>query len=263
VYPDQVGIFLNSSKDQQIFLRLEIHYNNPELVSNKIDKSGFKIWYTTKIRRFNAGIIEVGTIYTPLMGIPPQTTFQWDGYCPSKCTAKGFPENGINLLFGQLHSHLVGKKMKISIYRNGSFLEDILRDEDYSTWNETIYPLRRKILPGDMIVTSCLYDTNGRNKTTLGGLGIKDEMCVGYLHYYPATKLSVCKSSVSEDSIKALSRFFNKSSSSESLQDLISRPEVSKIMQKFYRQAPIDVDCLDEKGASLEGRWRNLKNPFQ
>ena len=62
-----------------------------------------------------------------------------------------------------------------------------------------------------MIVTSCLYDTNGRNKTTLGGLGIKDEMCVGYLHYYPATKLSVCKSSVSEDSIKALSRFFNKS----------------------------------------------------
>ena len=56
-------------------------------------------------------------------------------------------------------------------------------------------------LKGDALVTSCYYDTRGYNSTTLGGFAISDEMCVNYIHYYPATELEVCKSSISENSL--------------------------------------------------------------
>lgn len=56
------------------------------------------------------------------------------------------------------------------------------------------------------MVTTCYYDTEEYTNTTLGGFSISDEMCVNYIQYYPATKLEVCKSSVSEDN---LAFFFN------------------------------------------------------
>lgn len=58
---------------------------------------------------------------------------------------------------------------------------------------------------GDALITTCYYDTRGYTNTTLGGFSISDEMCVNYIQYYPATKLEVCKSSVSE---KTLADYF-------------------------------------------------------
>ncbi len=56
---------------------------------------------------------------------------------------------------------------------------------------------------GDTLITTCVYDTLKREKVTLGGLGIMDEMCVNYIHYFPKTDLEVCKSSVDSDSLNA------------------------------------------------------------
>lgn len=58
---------------------------------------------------------------------------------------------------------------------------------------------------GDALITTCYYDTRGYTNITLGGFSISDEMCVNYIQYYPATKLEVCKSSVSE---KTLANYF-------------------------------------------------------
>lgn len=58
------------------------------------------------------------------------------------------------------------------------------------------------IFQGDALVTTCYYNTIGYDNVTLGGFSISDEMCVNYIHYYPATKLEVCKSSVSEDTLE-------------------------------------------------------------
>lgn len=59
-----------------------------------------------------------------------------------------------------------------------------------------------RILKGDALVTTCYYNTVGKDNCTLGGFSISDEMCVNYIHYYPATKLEVCKSSVSEETLE-------------------------------------------------------------
>lgn len=42
---------------------------------------------------------------------------------------------------------------------------------------------------------------------TIGGHAITDEMCVNYMHYYPATELEVCKSAVSNLALENYFKF--------------------------------------------------------
>ena len=43
-----------------------------------------------------------------------------------------------------------------------------------------------------------------------GGFAISDEMCVNYVHYYPKTRLEVCKSSVTTKSLYGFFHFLKK-----------------------------------------------------
>lgn len=43
-----------------------------------------------------------------------------------------------------------------------------------------------------------------------GGFGITDEMCVNYIHYYPKSKLEVCKSAVDPSSLVSFFEFASK-----------------------------------------------------
>lgn len=57
------------------------------LRAGRRDSSGVRLHYTTSLRRYDAGIMELGLVYTPVMAIPPkQQTFYLSGYCTSKCT---------------------------------------------------------------------------------------------------------------------------------------------------------------------------------
>ncbi|CAG0923435.1 unnamed protein product, partial [Notodromas monacha] len=70
------------------FLMLEVHYNNPDLLSNFVDSSGMQLHYTSKLRRFDAGILEVGLEYTPKTGLPPRMRDVFvRGHCIAECTA--------------------------------------------------------------------------------------------------------------------------------------------------------------------------------
>lgn len=107
-------------------------------------------------------------------------------------------------MFGsQLHTHLRGVRIMTRHFRGTKELHELNRDDYYSHHYQEIRQLRRKprVLPGDALVTTCFYDTRGYTNTTLGGFSISDEMCVNYIHYYPATNLEVCKSSVSEKTL--------------------------------------------------------------
>ncbi|CAM4677365.1 unnamed protein product, partial [Caretta caretta] len=59
---------------------------------------------------------------------------------------------------------------------------------------------------GDVLTTTCMYNTEDRNQATVGGFSITDEMCVNYVHYYPQTQLELCKSAVD---LGYLQRYFN------------------------------------------------------
>lgn len=57
------------------------------LLPGRRDSSGIRLYYTATLRRFDAGIMELGLVYTPVMAIPPQEpAFVLTGYCTDKCT---------------------------------------------------------------------------------------------------------------------------------------------------------------------------------
>lgn len=51
------------------------------------DSSGIRLYYTETLRRYDAGIMELGLVYSPVMAIPPgEDDFVLTGYCTDKCT---------------------------------------------------------------------------------------------------------------------------------------------------------------------------------
>uniref|UniRef100_A0A8C9I8Z8 Dopamine beta-hydroxylase n=1 Tax=Piliocolobus tephrosceles TaxID=591936 RepID=A0A8C9I8Z8_9PRIM len=85
-YPEEAGIAFGGPGSSR-YVRLEVHYHNPLVIEGRRDSSGIRLYYTDKLRRFNAGIMELGLVYTPVMAIPPrETAFVLTGYCTDKCT---------------------------------------------------------------------------------------------------------------------------------------------------------------------------------
>lgn len=63
---------------------------------------------------------------------------------------------------------------------------------------------------GDALITSCTYKTTDRENITLGGHGIKDEMCVNYMYYYPKIDLEVCKSNINTERLQDYFHFMHR-----------------------------------------------------
>lgn len=112
-YPEETGMPIGG-KDFNPYIRLEIHYNNPDLVSGLIDNSGMKIKHTSKLRKYDAGVMELGLEYTDKMAIPPGVLgFPLSGYCIAECTDIALPDKGIVVFGSQLHTHTRGIRSKI------------------------------------------------------------------------------------------------------------------------------------------------------
>jgi dopamine beta-monooxygenase len=68
-----------------------------------------EFWVTEKLRKYDAGVIELGLEYTDKMAIPSyQDNFLLTGVCNTECTSVGLPPKGIIIFASQLHTHLTG-----------------------------------------------------------------------------------------------------------------------------------------------------------
>lgn len=76
VYPNEAGLPIGGENFNR-HVMLEVHYNNPELRSGRIDSSGIQFILTKKLRRYDAGVIELGLEYTDKMAIPPGQVSQF------------------------------------------------------------------------------------------------------------------------------------------------------------------------------------------
>lgn len=259
---------------------LEVHYNNPSIKRGIKDSSGIKFYVTPTLRKFDAGIMEVGIEYINKMAIPPrQKTFKLVGDCISECTNIGLPPAGIHIFASQLHTHLTGKKVYIQHVRNGKELPLINYDYHYSPHFQTIKMLQKSvhIRPGDALVTTCEYDTTKRMKATIGGFAISDEMCVSYLHYYPLCNLEVCKSSIETKSIDNWLNFMkrwdkDKTSKEKGYRDnfysIRWTPLTSHLLDNLFQTSPLSMQCNKSDGTRFPGRWEGtpqtqIKLPLQ
>nr|XP_039267528.1 dopamine beta-hydroxylase-like [Styela clava] len=269
-YPKEAGIPLGEPS-QSRFARLEVHYNNPARIKGVVDNSGIKFFYTKNLREYDSGILEVGVTYNDNLAIPPgRKDFTLSGICPQQCTSEGISQGGINIFASQLHTHLAGRKVWVSHVRNGKRLSEINRDDHYSTFFEEIryvYP-SIKVMSGDSLVTYCSYDTSNKANVTFSGLGLLDEMCVSYLHYFPLTSLEVCKSSTST---RSLAKFFLLENLLKGVPEHISLGNypanfiqmnwdnaTSDELERLYETARQDVECLQHNGSPFEGEWHDV-----
>ncbi|KAJ9595787.1 hypothetical protein L9F63_013031, partial [Diploptera punctata] len=193
--PEHVGLPL-ADGDKAKYFMLEIHYDNPGFKKVK-DNSGIRIHYTEDLRQYDGGILVNGITITPLHIVPPhQPEYKTAGYCNSDCTNRMFPQTGIKLVSVVLHSHLAGKKLRLRHIRNGKELPRVAEDDhyDFNYQQARVLPQEVSVLPGDELVTECVYQTHNRTEPTFGGYSTKQEMCLAFVLYYPRTPLAACYS---------------------------------------------------------------------
>ncbi|XP_033208226.1 tyramine beta-hydroxylase isoform X2 [Belonocnema kinseyi] len=269
VYPEHAGLSIGGAGfNQQVML--EVHYNNPELQSETIDSSGIKFFLTKTLRKYDAGVLELGLEYTDKMAIPPrQESFSLSGHCITECTGVGLPPSGIRIFGSQLHTHLTGIKVTTRHVRNGEELPILNYDNHYSTHFQEIrlLPNHVTVLPGDSLITTCTYNTLKRTNITLGGYAISDEMCVNYIHYYPNTRLEVCKSAISDDALRTYFRYMREwenqgTSNEKGISENYKSIEWTKVrisaLHDLYEAAPLGMQCNGSDGSRLPGLWNNI-----
>ncbi|XP_074546763.1 dopamine beta-hydroxylase [Halichoeres trimaculatus] len=273
-YPPDAGLPMGGPGSSR-FLRLEVHYHNPLLIAGRQDSSGIRLHYTPSLRRYDAGIMELGLVYTPIMAVPPkQHDFYLSGYCTSKCTKTALPPGGIFIFASQLHTHLAGRGVRTVLVRGGKEVEVVQEDQHFSTHYQTIRVLHKmtNVLPGDVLITKCTYNTEDRSKPTVGGFGIMEEMCVNYIHYYPRTKLELCKSHVDPEYLQKYFNFINRFHGNdrcvcgevgvtEQYSQLHWDAFAGEVLDSLYNTAPISMHCNQSTARLFPGEWEKQHVP--
>ncbi|XP_077324317.1 dopamine beta-hydroxylase [Lithobates pipiens] len=273
-YPQDVGLSFGGARSSR-FLRLEVHYHNPLELKGLHDSSGIRLYYTPSLRKFDAGIMELGLVYTPVMAIPPrQKSFYLTGYCTDKCTEMALPPDGIQIFASQLHTHLTGRTVTTVNVRDGKEVEIVNIDKHFSPHFQEIRMLKKpvQVLPGDLLITSCSYNTEDRSRVTVGGFSITDEMCVNYIHYYPRTELELCKSHVDPGYLRRYFNLVNRFSGDEvctcpqaavttQFNEVPWNSFTSEVLNSLYAYSPISMHCNRSSAVRFPGDWERQPLP--
>ncbi|XP_069465731.1 dopamine beta-hydroxylase [Ambystoma mexicanum] len=273
-YPEDAGLAFGGPGSSK-YLRLEVHYHNPLELKGLHDSSGIRLHYTPTLRRYDAGIMELGLVYTPVMAIPPkEVDFVLTGYCTDKCTQMALPPGGIHIFASQLHTHLTGRKVSTILAREGVEIGIVNEDKHYSPHFQEIRMLKKvfQVLPGDLLITSCTYNTEDRTSATVGGFSILEEMCVNYVHYYPETRLELCKSAVDLGYLQKFFHLVNRFNDEE----ICTCPQTSvteqfssvpwnsfskDVLKSLYDFAPISMHCNRSSAVRFPGEWEKQPLP--
>eukprot|EP00058_Branchiostoma_floridae_P006570 XP_002592058.1 hypothetical protein BRAFLDRAFT_104768 [Branchiostoma floridae] len=179
VYPEHVGYPIGDEDDSG-YVMMEMHYDNPLLVSGIQDSSGIRLTYTPELRDNDLGTLEVGVLVNKYHVVPPRVPeFTSAGFCNPQCLNAFLEEQGqpIHIIGVNLHSHLLGVKLNARLIRDG-VETDIVRDDNYDFNLQFMRMLKEELT---------IYP---------GGLGTPQEMCESFFLYYPKFNLSKCDSMV-------------------------------------------------------------------
>ncbi|GLC36508.1 hypothetical protein PLESTM_000454600 [Pleodorina starrii] len=182
-FPLTVGLPIGES--DSTYFSLQVHYNNPNGVSGRVDDSGFTLLYTPKLRQYDAAVLTVGQRAITIPPGAPDFRLQ-PNVCPSTCTSR--LRAPLRLLYSGLHMHTLGRSIVTQHIRNGTELPPVGSKQFYDYNFQSVNPVpldSSLLLPGDVLVTTCSYDSTSRTNVTKFGEGTADEMCFNFITYYP------------------------------------------------------------------------------
>jgi len=183
ILPQDVGFLAGVGPNSIKGLKLETHYNNPNLDTGKFDSSGIRIYYTSILRSIDAGVLQVGdSVVTQNVPIPSgngYSTYEYD--CPAECTNKW--NYLIQLFSSMLHMHGVGAQIWSTQWRNDVKVRDINRIEYWDFKFQQQTTINITLEPGDRISLNCVYKQ--QSSPVNFGIASSSEMCMHYISYYP------------------------------------------------------------------------------
>jgi len=181
--PMDVGIVFG--KNQAVNVLLQIHYDNPNKLSNITDSSGVDIIYTSIPQSKPAGFMALG-VKTKNIYIPEgKSNYELIGHCKQDQTKK-LPYDIYTVAYA-LHMHRVGQKIWTTQYRDGKELTELGRNNFYDFNLQSFIKFDQPMLisKGDELTTHCVYNSSLMTSPVLGGESTTNEMCFNFLLYYP------------------------------------------------------------------------------
>lgn len=183
--PDFLGLPFYGEGSLNSF-KIQTHYHNPLKRSDIIDSSGFRLYWTSKLRETDLGVFTVGDPYVKKKYTQlGRGLSRHDFDCPSSCTST-FMDKPITVFQEVHHAHGLGVQTVIDQFRNGKKVRSgkVEYFDWYTNGNPLVVQEEFTIEPGDSFTTSCYYrDGDGLN--SVFGFGARDEMCMGSYLYYP------------------------------------------------------------------------------
>ncbi|KAJ8300555.1 hypothetical protein KUTeg_022074 [Tegillarca granosa] len=182
----------------QVGFNASIHWNNPNKIDGHTDSSGLLVYLSSNRRQYDAGMFAVGL---ERLVIPPaQPEVKYSSVCPGECTSAMFPRP-IYITRAVNHMHYMGKLKHektemifriLNFYVFSSPWKIMLHEfNKVSHYTETAYDPPIEVLPGDEVRTSCVYTSIGKNETVYFGAATSNEMCFGFITYYPKQKIRI------------------------------------------------------------------------
>jgi len=186
--PEHIGIPIGEEHGGATFFMFEAHYDNPEKLEF-VDNSGIRVYHTERLREHDLTSATIGSRFTSFLFVPPGVEdYHVVGGCTAECTSKALPPEGIRATHVVLHAHKAARKVVLRHIRDGKELPPIAQDNNYDLdyqQGRVVMP-ERHILPGDILLTTCEYNTTYRHEPLYGDLSTEDsEMCHSFMFYYP------------------------------------------------------------------------------
>lgn len=189
--PSNVGIPFGGSAGY-VALQIEIHYNNPSGIQGLLDSSGVRVYYTSKLREMDMGVLAVGD---PSVELEERVLSKKGGLtqhgftCPSDCTGNYFTQP-VTVFSEMLHMHENGKSISNEQIRKGEVIRSGVGQyyEFEAQGGLMVAQKPFEVQPGDAFRTTCTFDAQPGEKW---GLASSDEMCIAYLLYYPKQDIPI------------------------------------------------------------------------
>ncbi|XP_033104846.1 DBH-like monooxygenase protein 1 [Anneissia japonica] len=254
VFPEQAGYPVGARGDVRYF-QLQVHYDNPQLLQGSRDNSGVRIYYTPKLRQYDASMLVTGLPSFVTFVIPPkEEAFTLQGTCERKCSEEMFTEGDLRVFSIILHAHLAATGIRLTHYRNGEYIGEIARDTTYDfNLQEQRYLKEEWIVkPGDDLFVECTYNTMDREAATFSGAATTDEMCLAFLSYYPKANAGKCYNTPNPNTLEKLLNLGDLKNQSlhEAIYNLEWTSDRRDGIREWYRTSRVSL-CTNHSGLPI------------
>ncbi|XP_059478364.1 DBH-like monooxygenase protein 1 [Neocloeon triangulifer] len=240
MFPKDVGIPVSLNSGGTDYYLLRVFYSLSDSSEVVIDSSGLNVLLTSKKPKHQASFLQIGLDPDALLVLPPrQPAVIVRGWCFQQCLSnflQAVQNQEINLVSVLLMGQSALRKVVLRHLHESEELAPIVIEFGFQSESQEVRfldPKRRINAAFDNLILECEFNTQDRDRTTLGGENSDDETCMGYVLYYPRTALSSCFSQTVSTRILDLLELKNKTNDISQDFQILSEPKILDAILNF------------------------------